>query len=130
MLKKPIGKINDLVGLEVLKVENLNNEIIRIQLKDGRNIELHHDQDCCESVYVESIVGDLEDLVGEIKIAKEETNHAEKGLDRVEYTDGSHTWTFYTFATNKGYVDIRFFGTSNGYYSESVDMHIYEREIL
>lgn len=80
---------------------------------------LYHSQDCCESVYVEEIIGDLEDLENlPLLIAREDTNAEDPGT-----CDGeSYTWTFYNFATYKGYVTIRFLGESNGYYSEEVSV--------
>lgn len=64
------------------------------------------------SVWIEDITGDLNDLVGSIILASyEETETSE--------TDTSETWSFYVIRTIKGTVTIRFYGTSNGYYSET-----------
>ena len=82
---------------------------------DKLRFELKHEQDCCENVYIESIVGDLESLIGqEILLAECVSEESE----RTEW--GTSTWTFYKLASIKGYIDIRFLGESNGYYSESV----------
>lgn len=64
------------------------------------------------SVRIDDIIGDVEDLIGyPVLIAESVTSQS---------TDTYGTWTFYKFATVKCYVTIKWFGTSNGYYSEAV----------
>lgn len=108
-------KFEDLVGQTITAVEAINkDEALRFTLADGRVCMMQHHQACCEHVYIESIVGDLQDLIGR-KILK-----AEEAAHDVEVADGDQMWTFYKLATIKGYVDIRWNGSSNGYYSIGV----------
>ena len=72
---------------------------------------------------INDIVGDLEDLVGEPLLVAEEVQ-GETPVDFNERDHESVTWTFYKFATRKGYVDVRWLGESNGYYSEGVDLFV------
>ena len=116
--------ISDLIGKTLTSVEvNDSKEEIIFTTSDGDEYVMHHSQYCCESVTVDDICGDLKDLIGTPIVKAEESSSNENpvGVKAPEYQD-SFTWTFYIFATVKGYVTIRWYGESNGYYSESVDL--------
>jgi hypothetical protein len=130
---KPILVFSDLIGRTLYSCVaqrgcDREDEAIIFTLDDGQKFKLYHSQDCCESVRIDDICGELEDLVGStILQAEENTNHNENTTEvresedaHEEYQDESYTWTFYRIATMKGQVVIRWYGSSNGYYSESV----------
>lgn len=83
----------------------------------GEQYKLYHEQDCCENVSINEIIGDLADLINVPLLMAEEVSNSDA---TVLTNEESCTWTFYKFATVKGYVTVRWLGTSNGYYSESV----------
>lgn len=119
-----IQYFSDLKGLTIVAVNGLEqgSEHINIHLDNGMVVSMYHHQDCCESVSVEEICGDESDLVGGvITDFREDVNEEEDDEDG--YTD-SMTWTFYNISTSKGSVNIRWLGTSNGYYSEHVDVEL------
>jgi hypothetical protein len=106
----------ELLGKTLAEVVERSHAELTFRTTDGETYRMHHEQDCCEDVSIEDITGDLNDLIGSpITMAEEVVKDGE------ESDWGTSTWTFYKLATNKGYVTIRWFGESNGYYSESVD---------
>ena len=100
---------------------SVGSDEMLFETADGERFMFAHQQDCCESVEINDIVGDLQDLVGEPMLIAEEVKGATEP-DAEHYE--SYTYTFYKFATRKGYVDVRWLGESNGYYSEGVDLFV------
>ena len=118
-----MDKFEDLVGKVLSNIQNIGNEELIFTLDTGEEYKLYHNQDCCESVSIEDIIGDMNDLIGSPILMAEEVENSQvnpDGAPAKDYQD-SFTWTFYKLATIKGYVTIRWYGESNGYYSESVD---------
>lgn len=109
--------ITELIGKTIQHIEynSILAEEIKFIISEEEKYRMYHDQSCCEQVNVEDIVGELDWLIGSpILRAEERTNHNEDD-------DISSTWTYYEIATLKGSVTIRWYGTSNCYYSESVN---------
>lgn len=112
---------SELLGKTIKQVDvsTDKDEITFVTIED-ETYRMYHSQDCCESVYVDDIVGDIKDLIGyPILLAEEATSNENPEGVNIEYQE-SFTWTYYKLATIKGYVDIKWYGASNGYYSESV----------
>lgn len=121
LVSGPVEKFEDLKGRILCKVVNINDEELHFHLTEDHYLKMFHRQDCCESVEIEDIVGDLDDLVNTpILLAEEVTNYDEEPKGSYE----SYTWTYYKLRTLKGSVDIRWYGSSNGYYSEGVNIEV------
>lgn len=122
------ARFEDLAGKTIVSITGLEvgSDRVTLETDDGSEYVMWHTQDCCESVAVEEIIGDVADVIGSpivLAARVSESNDWPAGEEPFnERVDSeSYTWTFYRLGTVKGTVVIRWFGSSNGYYSESVD---------
>lgn len=108
------GKLVDCV---IVKVTEVNNDSVEFELQDGRKAVLYHQQDCCESVYLEATIGNVDDIMNSpvLRVSEEDYD----GGPESEYEE-SYMWSCFRVGTAKGSVLFRFYGSSNGYYSEDV----------
>lgn len=119
---REIKEFKDLQGHVLSKIENKSGDELVFTLETGERYKLFHEPDCCEDVRIEEIIGNPDNLIGyPILLAEEISYEGENptGVIVPESQD-SFTWTFYKLVTMWGSVTIRWYGESNGYYSEAV----------
>jgi len=112
---------NVLRGKTLVKITALDDEL-HFETDVGERYVLDHSQECCEAVYIDDICGDLDHLLNSPILLAEEVTR-----DDTEGGDECTMWTFYKLSTINGSVTIRWYGSSNGYYSVSVDFSILRR---
>lgn len=104
-----------------IDIDRENDEVI-LTIENGNKYKLYHDQNCCESVVINKICGDISKVINSPLI-----NVKYKVLDndpkwyKTDYDD-SHTWTSFLFETENGGLEIIWLGESNGYYGEGVSV--------
>ena len=121
--------IEEMIGKTFVSVIQRGDDELIFVDAEGNACVFYHDQDCCESVTIEDIVGDLADLQNS-EIVEAECVTDEHPTDYANEVYESYTWTFYKFRTKKGCVTVKWCGLSNGYYSESVNFKTMTKEEL
>lgn len=119
--------IDCLLGKTLMSIAYNGDRELIFCATDGVRYRMYHHQSCCEEVSLDDICGDLNHLVGSPILLAEEIVYENEELPRVKRpaSDESFTWTFYKIGTVKGYVTLRWYGGSNGYYSERVSFEEY-----
>lgn len=118
-------RIKELEGQTIAAVDtNLRGRreqdvLLAVHFESEDVLVFSHVQDCCEHVYLEDGLEDLKGLVGGVVSYVEWTSSEYQPRDY-----GEEVWHFYKIATSKGYATLRFIGTSNGYYSTSVNEYL------
>ena len=119
--KRIDASVSDMKGLTIEEIEGMESgsDHVTFNTVCGKKFHMWYEQDCCASCDIADVAGDVSDLIGSPLLMSEEVSDASyEAMHKCEDYE-SCTWTFYKFATQKGYVTLRWFGSSNGYYSES-----------
>ncbi|WP_373262147.1 DUF7448 domain-containing protein [Hungatella hathewayi] len=116
--------IQILLGKTMLHIEKIGDVELYFSCSDGTRYRMFSDENGNGNdikVYIEDIGGELESLIGNPIIMAEMVTNKDD-LPAQGYDDKErYLWTYYKLATIKGYVTIRWFGTSNGYYCEKAE---------
>ncbi len=123
-----MSAFSDLEHKLIKKIQGLEvgSSKVLITLGSGHVYRMYHAAECCERVEINDISGDVDADFTDAYVGRAEENSNEDVSGEHEsatwtfYRHESATWTFYRLDTSKGCIVIRWLGTSNGNYSESV----------
>jgi hypothetical protein len=121
--------ILQLIGYTLIHITEVEpeygNKRLQLTRSDGKVVTMGHSQECCESVWLEDVVGDLQSLIGKPLMIAEVTSNYTKKNDDNDDEEGDEQWTYYRLGTDIGnIVTLRWCGTSNGYYSTDVNIWV------
>ena len=118
--KKELLVVEDielLKGRTIKAVVTDHEDFVIFVISDNEVVMMNHTSACCENVSIENINGDLNHLL-DTPLLRAEVKYT----GNIETPGGDEQYTFYTLATKNGYVDLRWYGESNGCYSIDVEM--------
>ncbi len=111
--------LKSVIGLTLSTVTHGDSGSLILKFTGGQILTLYHEQDCCESVWLEDGLAELKALQGQVIQHFREEVHVDPYSN-----NASGTWTFYLIRTHAGEATLRWIGESNGNYSESVDVEL------
>ena len=114
------NSLKRIVGRTIVSYDTNKDNYLEFTFSDGSKTMMQHDNDCCESVYIEDINGDLNNLLNTPLLVAEE--RASDDFIEPDNYSGLQKWTFYCFRTIKGSVYIRWYARANGYYGVNINM--------
>jgi hypothetical protein len=115
--------LNTTVGHTIKDILIYRDSRIIFVLDNNTSYQMYHYQECCEEVFLDNLdVEELKELIGE-KILEFTERISAKAYDTV-------TYTFYTIRTINRSVTFSWKGSSNGCYSENVDIEKISNEQL
>lgn len=117
ILENNVGR----VPVDIVGAEEDSDEVFFVFNDGGPVVKIYHCYDYGESVSINEVIGEPEDLIGYPLVVCDESDEepTEEEKAQSDQLDRS-TWTFYRFANHGGSLCLRWLGSSNGYYSEAV----------
>ena len=73
------ANLSDLIGKTLTKIDiSGNKETMTFHTRGGKEYRFYHNQDCCESVTMDNICGNIEDLIGSPILRAEKSTNTEE----------------------------------------------------